>query len=141
MSWRDDVVTEAESWLRTPWHHMARVKGAGVDCAQFLIGVYVNAGLVESFETEVYPKDWMMHRSEERFLEYVERHMDRVDTPMRGDSAIWTYGRCFSHGCIVIDYPKVIHAYRKERGVVYGDATKGEFLGRDVLFYTPKKVY
>jgi len=27
MSQRDEVVAEAETWLRTPYHHMGRVKG------------------------------------------------------------------------------------------------------------------
>ena len=28
------VVAEAESWLGTPYHHEARIKGHGVDCVE-----------------------------------------------------------------------------------------------------------
>lgn len=27
------IVVEARTWLRTPFHHQARIKGVGVDCA------------------------------------------------------------------------------------------------------------
>lgn len=33
---RAAVIAEAESWLSTPYHHEARIKGHGVDCAQIL---------------------------------------------------------------------------------------------------------
>jgi len=138
MSWREDVVAIAQTWLRTPWRHEACIKGAGVDCAQLLRAVYIEAGLAPYFETDSYPMDWMLHRDEERFLAYIEKYMDPVEAPQPGDAAVWTYGRCFSHGAIVIEWPVLIHAYRKDRGVVWGDATKGEFVGRSVLFYTPR---
>ncbi len=144
--WRDTVITEAQSWLRTPWAHAQRVKGAGVDCGQFIIGVFVGAGLVPHFDTGDYPADWMMHRTEERFLGFVEQHLDRVAAPLPGDVAVWRYGHTFSHGAIVVDWPAVIHAYRRERGVVWGDASKGELArehlagggsaAREVRFYS-----
>ena len=54
---RTALVDAARSWLNTPYHHKARVKGAGVDCAQLLIGVYTDAGLIEAFDTGDYPPD------------------------------------------------------------------------------------
>ena len=35
----NDIVTEARTWVRTPYHHQARLKGVGVDCAGLVIGV------------------------------------------------------------------------------------------------------
>jgi cell wall-associated NlpC family hydrolase len=135
-AWRDAVLQEAKGWLKTRWHHNARIKGAGVDCGQYVIAAYVGSGLVPDFATGEYPADWMMHRSEERYLEFVEAHLDRVAAPQPADVAVWKVGRCFAHGAIVVDWPIVLHAYRKERGVVYGDGTKGEFAGRPVRFYS-----
>ena len=37
---RNRVCRIARSWLGTPYHHMGRVKGAGVDCAMFPLEVY-----------------------------------------------------------------------------------------------------
>lgn len=124
-AWRIAVIEEAKTWLLTPWHHLARIKGAGVDCGQHLIACFVNPGLVPDVATGDYPMDWMMHREEERYLAFVEQHMDRVETPLPGDIAVWKFGKCFSHGAIVVEWPLIIHAYRAERAVVWGDGTKG----------------
>src|SRR5262249_43477037 len=47
---RAAVVAEAESWIGTPFHHAARVKGAGVDCLMLLAEVYERAGIVPHLE-------------------------------------------------------------------------------------------
>lgn len=36
---RSQVVSCARSWLGTPYHHQARLKGVGADCIGLLIGV------------------------------------------------------------------------------------------------------
>jgi len=133
---RARVVTEALTWLRTPYHHAARVKGAGVDCAQILIAVYAAVGLIEDFQPADYPSDWMLHRSEERYLGHVMQYAHQVSAPQPGDIAVWKFGRCFSHGAIVIDYPSIIHAYRPDQMVGYGDATQGELRGREVTYWS-----
>lgn len=133
---RAAVVAEAESWLRTPYHHSARVKGAGVDCAQILIGVYSNVGLVDPFDTGEYPMDWMLHRDDERYLGWVRRHAVEVEAPRLGDIAVWRFGRCFSHGAIVTGWPSVIHAHRPDRMVTRADGTQGPFAGRPVKFFS-----
>ncbi|MGH7053678.1 MAG: hypothetical protein ACREFA_07660, partial [Stellaceae bacterium] len=40
------VVAEAESWIGTPFHHEAAVRGAGVDCLNLLAEVYCAAGFI-----------------------------------------------------------------------------------------------
>lgn len=135
-AWRAAVVEEAKSWLLTPWIHRARIKGAGVDCGQFLIGAYAGAGVIAPFDTGEYPIDWMLHREEERFLAWIDRYMVPTVEPLPGDVAIWRWGRAFSHAAIVIEWPVVIHAFRKERGVVWGDVTQGPLAHRDRLLYT-----
>jgi cell wall-associated NlpC family hydrolase len=130
------VVAEAGTWLRTPYHHRARVKGAGVDCAQILIGVYGAVGLVEPFDTGDYPMDWMNHRDEERYLGWIERFGWRVEAPKPGDIAVWRFGRTFSHGAVVVEWPRIIHANRRDGMVSYGDASSGDLAQREVLFYS-----
>ena len=118
---RAAVVAEAHAWLRTPWHHEARVKGHGVDCANFLIGVYAACGLVEEFTPEQYPPDWMQHRSDEKFLRYLLQYTRPVEQALPGDIAMFKFGRTDSHGAIVLDWPNIIHAYYDERMVVLTD--------------------
>jgi cell wall-associated NlpC family hydrolase len=33
---REELVSEARSWIGTPWHHRACVKGIGVDCIRLI---------------------------------------------------------------------------------------------------------
>lgn len=47
MTTRTDIITEARTWLGTPFHHQARLQGVGVDCAGLLIGVARNLGLID----------------------------------------------------------------------------------------------
>lgn len=111
---RHAVVVEARSWLGTPYHHEARVKGVGVDCAQLLIGVFSAPGieLIAPLEVPRYPPDWHLHRSTERYLAIVRDHAHEIPGPPRpGDIVLWRFARCFSHGAIVVDWPTIIHAY------------------------------
>lgn len=137
-TWRTAVVEEAKTWLGTPWIHHARIKHVGVDCAQFLIGVFSGAGVIESFDTGEYPIDWMLHREEERFLGWLEQYMVPTETALPGDVAIWKFGRCFAHAAIVTEWPVVIHAFRKEKGVVWGDATLGDLSRHERRLYTKR---
>lgn len=42
---REQIIAEARTWLGTPWHHQARLKGVGVDCIGLAIGVAKALGL------------------------------------------------------------------------------------------------
>lgn len=123
---RAAVVAEALTWLDTPYHHHAQIKGVGVDCAQILLAVY--AGLIPELDPGLYPPDWHLHRSEERYIEWMQA-AGAVQTfgpvvvngqtvghlvargPLPGDVALFQFGRCFSHAGIVLDSDRVVHAY------------------------------
>ena len=123
---RAAVVAEALSWLGTPYHHRARLKGVGVDCAQFVLGVYANVGLIEAFDTGEYPRDWHLHRSVERYMTHVLRFAGEIApaAAQSGDVLLFKFGRAFSHGAIVTSYPQVIHAVARESCVVLGDVDR-----------------
>ena len=131
---QEAILQEAESWLRTPFHHRAMIKGVGVDCAHFILAVYTKAAGIEPFEVEQYPPDWHFHRSEERFIATIEKYFAKVEIPLPGDVAMWKFGRCFSHGSIVIEWPRIIHAY-VGMGVVHARATDAELAGREITFW------
>ena len=134
---RDAVLAEAREWLRTPYHHKAAIKGAGVDCAMILIEVYAAVGLISHIDVGDYPQDWMMHRSEERYLGWVEKYAHTVESPKPGDIAVFKFGRCFSHAAIVVDYPHIIHAYRPAGMVVLDDMSiNADLAERKIKFYS-----
>jgi cell wall-associated NlpC family hydrolase len=100
---RAAVVAEARSWLRTPYHPTADIKGAGVDCGMLLVRVFVDCGLVPPFDPRPYPPDWHLHHDAEKYLGWVEQHCGRVEQPGPGDIVVFRYGRTFSHGGIVTE--------------------------------------
>src|SRR5262249_34123609 len=89
-----------------------RVKGAGVDCAQFVIKAYAGAGVIDDFDTGEYPRDWHIHKSEERFLAFVPRFAVEIDRNgvQPADLVLFRIGRVVSHGAIRVDWPLGIHA-------------------------------
>lgn len=106
------VLTVAKSWLKTPYHHMGTVRGAGCDCATLLWCVYRDAKVIEPGELEYYPMDWHVHSSHQRYMEFVQRYANHVPfvKPQPADVILWQYCRAFAHGAIVIDYPTIIHS-------------------------------
>ena len=122
---RSAVVAEALSWRGTPYHHLGDVKGAGVDCAMFLVRVFVDTGLVPPFDPRPYPTDWHLHRSEERYLGAVLDRAHEVREPLPGDIALYRFGRTLSHSALVVAWPRVIHAQVKV-GCILSDATTDE---------------
>ncbi|MDR3471594.1 MAG: hypothetical protein P4M09_07870 [Devosia sp.] len=136
---RAAIVREARTWLRTPYHGGARIKGVGVDCGQLAIGVYANAGVIEAFEPDPYPLDWHIHRDVERYMLTVMRFGREIgrDEVGPGDLALYKFGRVFSHGAIVIDWPVVIHAVLRDGVVTLGDAeTDVDLVGRPVRYFS-----
>jgi cell wall-associated NlpC family hydrolase len=136
---RAAIVTEALSWIATPYHHGARLKGVGVDCAQFVLAVYAGVGLIPDFDPEAYPHDWHLHRDAERYMTQVERfaHEVAICDIKPGDVMLFKFGRAFSHGAIVTKYPQVIHAVLSSGSVTLGDADRDhDLIGRPVRAYS-----
>lgn len=137
-SLRAAVVREALEWEGTAYHHKARVKGVGVDCAQLPAAVYEAVGLIPHLAPEYSPQ-WMLHRDEEQFLGWVTRFAHEIDRDAAGpgDFAIWKFGRCFAHGAIIIDLPEVLHAVIQGGGVIRGNIDRDEELrSRPVRFFS-----
>ena len=137
MNQRQRVVAEAETWLRTPYHHMGRIKGGGTDCLMLLAEVYEAAGVIRHVDVPFYPPDWNLHRDTERYLRGLMRYARGIGGPPQGgDVAVFKFGRCFAHGAIVISWPRLIHAWC-DAGVVFADGGQPPLIGRQVRFFDP----
>jgi len=121
---RQEVVAEARTWLRTPYEHHQKVKGAGVDCAMFPVAVYAACGLMpEDTDFGAYPTQWHLHHDEEVYLNIVLKYAHEIDGPPEpGDFALWKFAKTFAHGGIVTRWPWVIHSYIR-RGVYEEDTS------------------
>ncbi len=112
-------VREALSWVGTPFRDGADIKGpdGAVDCAMLLVRCGVDTGLRPPFDPRPYPARHMLHSSEQRFLGWIQDKLGgrEVETPRLGDVVIWQFGRCFSHGAILINSEEIVHSYAHAR--------------------------
>ena len=114
---RAAVINEAITWLNTPFRNCADIKGGhgGVDCAMFLTRCFVDTGNLAPFDPRPYPPQWHIHHDEERFLKLITEQLGaiEIETPRVGDIAVYHWGRCYSHGALIINKDEVCHAFYK----------------------------
>jgi cell wall-associated NlpC family hydrolase len=119
MTIRDKIIEEARSWLYTPYHHQAAVKGIGVDCAYFIGAIAENVGLIDKFYVEPYSIEWHMHNPEEKMLQIIEGFgAVKVENYKPGDILVFKYGRSCSHLAILLPDNFIIHASIKHKMVL-----------------------
>ena len=82
-----------------------------------------------------YPPDFHLHRDREWYKELADKYGTRIDVPKPGDFALYKIGRIYSHGAIVLDWPRIIHAWVGV-GVTQDVGDQGHLTDKDVLFYT-----
>jgi cell wall-associated NlpC family hydrolase len=120
---RAKVEAIARSWIGTPYHSNARVKGAGIDCAHLLIAVYAEAGLIKDFDPGYYSPQFFLHSKEERFLSVVLTYAHEIEeaSARPGDLVLYKFGLCYAHGGIIVSpgWPDaIVHARYQSRTVL-----------------------
>jgi cell wall-associated NlpC family hydrolase len=127
---RAAVVAAARSWIGTPYHNCADIKGVGVDCGMLLVRVFVDLNLCPPFDPRPYPVDWHLHRSEERYLGFIFDRSAEATEPLPGDVMVFRYGRCYSHGGIVTAAKplRIVHAYYQARMVIEDEVARNAVL-------------
>jgi cell wall-associated NlpC family hydrolase len=136
---REAVVEEARSWVGTPYHHHARIKGAGVDCGMILAEVYERAGVLPHVDPGEYVADWFLHQDEPVYLNIVEQFAAKIDGPAQpGDIAMFQFGRNPAHGAIVVEWPAIIHSFKQAGMVILDDAVSNcDLADRFVGIWSP----
>jgi NlpC/P60 family putative phage cell wall peptidase len=129
----DEIVKEALTWLNTPYHHQAGVKGAGVDCAMYVLCVGRNINIVDpNIKAPKYSTQWHLHNKEElllQTLEYFGCVEINISDMQPGDIVTFKFGRTTSHLGIVLENNQMIHAHQEAGKVVINDIT-GDWLNR-----------
>lgn len=113
---REVIIQEALSWVDTPYHHHARVKGVGIDCAQLVVACALAADLITPQQVLTipnYPTQWHLHMDEERLLDLLDQYgcvrKDKQQT-IPGDIITFRFGRCTSHLGIMVNETQFVHA-------------------------------
>ena len=133
---RAEIVAEAVSWIGTPYHHHARIKGVGVDCAQLLLEVYTNTGVIPEVHFVDYARDWHLHHSDELYAGWLDTYGHEITAAeaMPGDAVLFRFGRCFSHGGVIGYDGQIIHAYIG-RGVITSTIHEEPLDGRPARYW------
>lgn len=130
------VAQHAHSWLGTDYHHQARIKGAGVDCALLLCEVYQAAGVIPFVDPTPYPQNWHIHRNDERYLSWMNQYaLLSDDAPELGDLVMFKFGRAYSHAGIYVGDNSVIHSLQ-DVGVIQSKLDEPPLCNRAMLVYT-----
>lgn len=144
---RAAVVAAARTWVGTPFHDHARLKGVGCDCVQILAGAFEEAGLVPHIETGHYSAQFFLHHPEERLAEFISRYAREIEEARvgPGDVVLYKVAKCFAHAAIVVDWPReVIHAHKQSGKVIAMPAfhadmqvyRDGRMRGRETKFFS-----
>jgi NlpC/P60 family putative phage cell wall peptidase len=127
MATRDEVVAEALSWEGTRFSHQGRVKGAGVDCINLVIGTAINTGLLtqEQLNSFDIPEARAYGRSPngELLMQGCDHFLDRIpfSAVKKGDILIFKFVDEPQHFAIVTSTNPLymVHAYAHDRKVVH----------------------
>lgn len=111
---RAEIVAVARTWLGTPYHHQASLRGVGTDCLGLVRGVWRELHGRDAESVPAYSRDWAEATGIETMIEAARRHM--VERPVHeleaGDVVIFRYrrGNVAKHAAIVTTSDTFIHA-------------------------------
>lgn len=114
MSLRDAVIAEARSWIGTPYHHQAAVKGVGCDCLGLARGVWRAVYGSDPEQPPAYSRDWAETLRRETLAEAASRHMIPValDAIAPGDLLLFAISADApaKHCGILVAPDRMVHA-------------------------------
>jgi cell wall-associated NlpC family hydrolase len=110
---REALIAEARSWVETPFHAQARLKGVGVDCIGVIVGAARALGL-ELADERAYPL-----RPNGTLLRELNRRLERIDAlePACVVAMQWVDER-EPHHVALYTGATLIHAYASVRRCV-----------------------
>ena len=119
----EEIVTEARSWIGTPWKHAQALKGVGCDCIGLVGGVAANVGITDDWYTDAsrafkgygrMPEAAKIAAGCERWMTPVAFHALQL-----GDILVMRFEKEAQHfGILSQLHPRyMIHAYAQARRV------------------------
>lgn len=122
----NNITVQARTWLGTPFHHQARLKGKGCDCLGLIVGVVDELGLTDEIGRLLSSYDEINYSKEpdgKYLIQKLENILDEVNPSeiKAGDLALFKMGNNPQHLAIITDYQGslgMIHCYAQARKVV-----------------------
>lgn len=109
---RNTIIAEAASWLGTPYHHRASLKGVGCDCLGLVRGVYRTVCGDEPHELPAYPQHNDGNESERLMIALEARLICNASPGKAGDVIVFRLRPNFParHCGILVEPKRFIHA-------------------------------
>jgi NlpC/P60 family putative phage cell wall peptidase len=82
---QDLIITEARTWIGTPYRHQATTKGAGADCLGLLRGIWRAIYGEEVAVVPPYTSDWSEVSGRETLLEAARKFL--IEVPLADETA------------------------------------------------------
>jgi NlpC/P60 family putative phage cell wall peptidase len=104
------IVKEALTWVGTPYHNQARIKGVGVDCANLIAGIAEKCGY-KPVLLEPYSIQWHLHNSEEKMIDILKSYgcIETLDVSP-GTLITFQFGQVSGHIGIMVSATTFVHA-------------------------------
>ena len=113
----DRVIAAARSWLGTPYHDQASLKGVGCDCLGLARGVWREVVGSETLPVPPYSRDWGEIGSREVLADSAARVMIRIDPETAGPGAVVLFrmraGAIVKHVGILTGEGTFVHSYER----------------------------
>lgn len=103
------VSAQARLWLGTPYHHQARLRGVGVDCAGLIMGVGAELGLLD-----VHYRNYSPTPHHGTLRKICDSHLLRIEAPEPGCVLLMGFvvgPAQEQHLGIYTDAETLVHAY------------------------------
>lgn len=130
---RKTIVAISRTWIGTPYHHQASLKGAGVDCIGLIRGVWREVFGREPEALPAYSGDWAEATGHEAMLQAAGRHLSPIDPALvrEGDVIVFRLraGAVAKHAAIATGAGRMIHA---QEGVPVAEVAVGSWWRRRI---------
>ena len=111
---RARIVRTARSWLGTPYHHQASVRGVGTDCIGLVRGVWRELYGFDAEQPPAYSPDWAEAGGRETLLAAAHIHMRPVSqrSMQSGDVLVFRFRGDVpaKHTAILVSAATMVHA-------------------------------
>jgi NlpC/P60 family putative phage cell wall peptidase len=122
----NNIVAQARTWLGTPFHHQARLKGKGCDCLGLIVGVVDELGLKDRNGMKLAAYDEVTYSKEPDGAYLIQKLTGLLEeVPIAearaGDLALFKVRENPQHLAILSDYEGglgMIHSFAPSRRVV-----------------------
>ena len=117
---RRRVVTEAMSWIGTPYRHQASIRYVGADCLGVIRGVWRELCGPEPMKLPAYSDDWLDTRQSDHVADAISDLFEPgpAQVPCAGQVLVFGFGRKKRSKHLGIltstgDMPRFVHAYTR----------------------------